>query len=96
MQNTNEGVLVLTLIEAKLTRDYKLLEKICPYVTLVFEGHKYKSKSLLYAGQTPKWQQPFAFEVTSQSDFLMLRVWDKDVIPNALVCFANINISDLT
>jgi len=45
---------------------------------MVFKGKRYKSKALLYAGATPKWNQPFAFEVTDKHDDLVLRIWDKD------------------
>lgn len=63
MQSLNEGVLELTLEEAKLTRDTEVMGKMSPYVTMVFKGKKYKSKTLDYAGKTPKWKQKFVFEV---------------------------------
>jgi len=47
-----------------------------PYVTMVFKGKKYKSKTMNYAGKIPKWNEKFTFEVTSADEELMLRVWD--------------------
>ena len=55
MQDLNEGILEMTLVEAKLTRDTEVMGQMSPYVTMVFKGKKYKSKTLNYAGKTPKW-----------------------------------------
>ena len=55
MLNLGEGILELTLEEAKLIRDTEVMGSMSPYVTMVFKGKKYKSKTLDYAGKTPKW-----------------------------------------
>lgn len=66
----------MTLVEAKLTRDTEVMGKMSPYVTMVFKGKKYKSKTMNYAGKTPKWNQKFTFEVTDGSEEVIIRVWD--------------------
>lgn len=91
----NEGVLEMTLAEAKLTRDTELMGSMSPYVTIVFKGKKYKSKTMNYAGKTPKWNQKFTFEVTSHDEEMMLRVWDQDLTTSDAVGFAKIKMSSL-
>merc|ERR1712046_38661 len=95
MQDLNEGVLEMTLVEAKLTRDTEVMGQMSPYVTMVFKGSKYKSKTLNYAGKTPKWNQKFTFEVTSADEDLMLRVWDQDMTTSDAVGFVKIKMSSL-
>ena len=65
MQSLDQGVLQLTLVEAKLTHDTEIMGSMSPYVTLVIDGKKYKSKVMNRAGKKPKWQQKFTFEVKS-------------------------------
>ena len=87
MQQLNEGVLELTLEEAKLTRDTEVMGSMSPYVTLVFKGKKYKSRTMNYAGKTPKWQQKFTFEINSADEEIMIRVWDQDLTTSDAVGF---------
>ena len=95
MLNLNEGILEMTLAEAKLTRDTEIMGSMSPYVTMVFKGKKYKSKTLDYAGKTPKWNQKFTFEVTSADEDLMLRVWDQDMTTSDAVGFVKLKMSSL-
>ena len=85
----------MTLQEAKLTRDTEVLGKMSPYVTMVFKGKKYKSKTMDSAGKTPKWSQKFVFEVSSADDELMLRVWDQDLTTSDAVGFCKLKMSSL-
>lgn len=66
-----------------------------PYVTMVFKGKKYKSKTLNSAGKTPRWNQKFVFEVTSVDEDLMLRVWDQDMTTSDAVGFVKLKMSSL-
>lgn len=85
----------MNLVEAKLTRDTEVMGSMSPYVTMVFKGKKYKSKTLDYAGKTPKWNQKFTFEVTSADEDLMLRVWDQDMTTSDAVGFVKLKMSSL-
>ena len=42
-------------MEAKLTHDTEIMGSMSPYVTLVIDGKKYKSKVMNRAGKKPKW-----------------------------------------
>lgn len=95
MQALNEGVLELTLEEAKLTRDTELMGKMSPYVTMVFKGKKYKSRTMSNAGKTPKWKQKFIFEVNSADEEIMVRVWDQDLTTSDAVGFVKLKMSSL-
>lgn len=85
----------MTLVEAKLTRDTEIMGSMSPYVTMVFKGKKYKSKTHDYGGKTPKWGQKFTFEVTSADEDLMVRVWDKDLTTSDAVGFVKLKMSSL-
>lgn len=69
--------------------------KMSPYVTIVYKGKKYKSKTLNYAGKTPKWNQKFTFQVSSADDEIMLRVWDQDLMSSDAVGFVKLKMSSL-
>ena len=57
------GIMKITLIEAKLTRDTEFFGKMSPYCTMVFRNKKFKTKVLDYAGKTPKWNETFTIEI---------------------------------
>jgi len=85
----------LNLVEAKLTRDTEVMGSMSPYVTMVFKGKKYKSKTKNSAGKIPKWNEKFTFEVSSADEELMLRVWDQDLTTSDAVGFVKIKMSSL-
>jgi Ca2+-dependent lipid-binding protein len=71
-----EGILTLTVAEAKLTRDTEFLGNMSPYITLVFKQQKLKTKIRYDGGKTPKWNEDFQLEVTDPAEEIVLRVWD--------------------
>ena len=85
----------MTLVEAKLTRDTEIMGKMSPYVTIVFKGKKYKSKTHDYGGKTPKWGQKFTFEVTDANEDMIIRVWDQDLTTSDAVGFVKVKMSSL-
>ena len=62
---------------------------------MVFKGKKYRSKTLDYAGKTPKWNEKFILDVTSADEDLMLRVWDQDLTSSDAVGFVKFKMSSL-
>lgn len=54
-----KGILTLTCVEAKLTHDTELLGSMSPYITLVYNGKKLKTKVHSNGGKTPKWGDRF-------------------------------------
>lgn len=53
------GILKLTCVEGKLTRDTELMGKMSPYVTIAFNGKKYKTKVHSSGGKSPVWGNVF-------------------------------------
>ena len=72
----NKGLLTLTLVEGKLTRDTEVMGKMSPYITIVFKKHKLKSKIHNYGGKKPVWGDEFVLDIESPTDEMVLRVWD--------------------
>ena len=66
-----------------------------PFVTFTLRKEKQVSKTLNYAGKEPKWNQKFVFDINSQDEDMMVRVWDKDLISNDAVGYASIRVSSL-
>jgi Ca2+-dependent lipid-binding protein len=89
------GILTLTIVEGKLTRDTEFLGKMSPYCTLQFKDNKMKTKIHYDGGKTPKFNQDFQLEVESPSDELILRVWDQDLTTSDAVGWAKIPMSAL-
>jgi len=89
------GILKLTCIDAKLTRDTEMLGSMSPYITIAFNGNKYKTKIHDNGGKEPVWGDEFTLEVTNYSEELIIRCWDKDLTTSDAVGFAKIKLSAL-
>ena len=89
------GVLKLTIVEGKLTHDTEMIGSMSPYCTLVFNGKKYKTKVIDGGGKTPKFGDTFTFEVSSSTEEIVLRVWDKDMTKSDAVGYCKIKCSAL-
>ena len=72
----NEGILTLTILEGKLTRDTESFGSMSPYCTIMFKDEKLKTKVHSYGGKKPVWGDEFSLQVESPSEELILRVWD--------------------
>ena len=82
-----EGLLKLTVVEGKLTRDTELMGKMSPYVTIAYNGQKFKTKIHHSGGKEPKFGDEFTLEVANGSEELILRVWDQDLTTSDAVGF---------
>ena len=89
------GILKLTCVDAKLSRDTEILGKMSPYLTIAFNGKKYKTKVHDSGGKTPVWNNTFTLEVTNPSEELILRCWDQDLTTSDAVGFVKIKLSSL-
>jgi Ca2+-dependent lipid-binding protein len=69
--------------------------KMSPYITVVFKGHKLKTKVHNYGGKNPVWGDEFVLEVGSPTEELVLRVWDQDLTTSDAVGFTKIKMSSL-
>ena len=54
-----EGILTVTMKEAKLTRETTYIGEMSPYLTLTFNGDKYKTEVSYGGGKTPKFGDEF-------------------------------------
>jgi Ca2+-dependent lipid-binding protein len=90
-----EGLLTLKFESAKLSRDTEAMGKMSPYITVVFKGHKLKTKVHNYGGKNPVWGDEFVLEVGSPTEELVLRVWDQDLTTSDAVGFTKIKMSSL-
>jgi Ca2+-dependent lipid-binding protein len=66
-----------------------------PYITLVFNGKKLKTKIHDRGGKTPKWGDKFQLEVESHTEEIFMRVWDQDLTTSDAVGFTKIKLSSL-
>lgn len=55
--NATTGRLRLEVVEAKLIRDTEFLGKMDPYCVIKMREQVFKTKTMLNAGKTPKWNQ---------------------------------------
>jgi len=93
--NLSEGILTLRPLEAKLTHDTEILGAMSPYITIMFNKQKFKTKVHASGGKTPKWSDEFVMEITDHSEEATLRVWDEDLTTSDHVGFCKIKMSSL-
>ena len=78
--------MVITLIEAKLTRDTEWLGKMDPYVIFKYREQEWKSTVCQDQGKTPKWvNQHWEIDVKYLGDDLRFTVYDEDVTKDDVV-----------
>ena len=89
------GLLSVTVVEAKLTRNTELMGNMSPYCTLTHKGKKLKTKVMDYAGKTPVWNDEFQFPVENINEEIFVRVWDQDMLSSDAVGFVKVKVSSL-
>jgi Ca2+-dependent lipid-binding protein len=79
MDNSLSKKLVLTVKNARLTRDTSVIGKMDPYVILNVNGKAYKTKVHNNGGKHPEWNERFEIEYTNDHDAIEVKVYDDDV-----------------
>jgi len=83
------GKLLVTVVEAKLTRDTEFFGKMDPKVTVSYpfatQTKSWSTKELVNAGKNPVWKESVSVDVKSLSGYLLMTVYDVDVFNNEQV-----------
>jgi hypothetical protein len=95
MQALGEGILTLKPVEGNLIRDTEVFGQMSPYITMSFNGKKYKSKVHDSGGKKPAWTDEFVIEVSDPSEEIIIRVWDQDLTTSDAVGFTKLKMSSL-
>lgn len=89
------GLLHINIVQGRLTRDVESFGKQDPYVKIVYQGIKYKTRVHENGGKQPVWHQAFDLQIGSTSDELSFEVKDNDTIGATLIGSATIKASSL-
>lgn len=90
------GRLIISLKEAKLTRNTEMFGKMDPYGVFTYQGAKRKSSVIDEAGKTPKWEnQDFEFEILDEMDQIEMDIMDEDVTVDDKVGSTFLNVGNL-
>ena len=89
------GIMKLTIVDGRLKRDTEIMGKMSPYVTLVFNGHKYKTKVHDSAGKSPVWGDQFTLEITNSTEEILMCCWDEDLTTSDKIGFTKMKVSSL-
>lgn len=89
------GVLALTAIEARLTRDTEAIGKMDPFVRITYGQQQFKTIVKDEAGKNPVWNETFQIDVRYIGDELKIEVIDEDVLTDDKVGEAKIKLYDL-
>jgi Ca2+-dependent lipid-binding protein len=92
---TTTGKLVVTVIEAQLTRDTEWFAKMDPFCRLKYRDQHFETGVCKKGGKTPKWNENFTFDVKYIGDDLYLEVCDRDMATVDLVASTNIKLAAL-
>ena len=89
------GKLVISPVQAQLTRDTDLLSTMDPYVVVVCGTQSFKSNVCKNGGKLPNWQESFTFTRTNE-DIINIQVWDNctmgknDMIGEGAIAFSKV------
>jgi len=90
-----KGRLVLSVIEAVLTRDTEFWGKMDPYVEIILNNQVKYTEVKRSAGKLPKWNQKFWLDVDNKYEKCKVAVYDKDPLKSDLIGETNINLTAL-
>jgi Ca2+-dependent lipid-binding protein len=89
------GKLILTISQAKLTRDTEVFGRMDPYVDLHYRGEEYRTKVAEDQGKHPIWNQTFELMVHSMEDEIRFTVKDSDIGKDDYIAGVFMKISQL-
>ena len=87
------GILLLTVVEARLDRDTELDGAMDPFVQIVNGKQMVRTQTQMDAGKTPKWGETLELDVGNIGDKVMIRVKDENVTDVDLVGETEIKLS---
>lgn len=91
--NQGGGKLTVNIIEARLTHNTEIINKMDPYVFVKHGGVSHKTSVRKRAGKHPVWDQAFTFDVASQMDEIEFFVMDKDTFTkDDVIGFVTLNV----
>ena len=79
-QFLSKGVLNLTVIDAKLTRSTTMMGNMSPFITIVHNKEKVKTKVADYQGMTPAFNNSFQLDIEKTNEIVTLRIWHQGVL----------------
>lgn len=103
MQFYGKGILHLTIVEAKLTRETEFFSSQDPYVEFLPPKlddqeenlEPIRSNTAQGGGKTPKWDYKTNFEVHDINQTILFNLYDEDIVSNDLIGFSAISVSSL-
>ena len=89
------GLLKLTIVEAKLTRDTEDFGQMDPFVCIAYREFRCRTKTMDGAGMTPVWNEEIEIDVKYIGDDIKLTVKDENVTDDDLIGETEIKVSAL-
>ena len=75
-KDVTNGVLKVSVVDARLDRDVEMIGKMDPYVVLEHGKSKFKTKTHDDGGKTPEWGESFDIEINDHKSMLEIKVQD--------------------
>ena len=73
------GTLIVSIIEAKLTRNTELLGKMDPFVIMQVRDYVIRTKVKNSAGKNPVWNETFCFRL-NEDEIIKFDIWDDEAL----------------
>ncbi|RIA90264.1 C2 domain-containing protein [Glomus cerebriforme] len=90
-----QGILKVTVVEARNLKDEDLIGKSDPYVKLILDKHNFQSTKPKNEDLNPTYNEYFIFNINGQKK-LEVQVWDKDTFgDDDLIGEDNIKLSEV-
>ena len=89
------GILSLTIIEARLDRDVEMFSKMDPYVIIHNRMQKIRTATQDEAGMEPVWNETVELDVKYIGDDIMIWVMDENVTDDSVIGEASVKLSSL-
>ena len=75
----------MKVLEARLTRDTELFDKMDPYCVLNYKGKKIQTRVHEGGGKTPKWNEEFTIMLEDNGGELQVIIMDSDMVTDDTV-----------
>ena len=95
VNTATSGILDITVIEARLTRDTETFGKMDPYCKITTRQQEFKTAVQNGAGLTPTWNETFEIDVKYVGDDCNIEVHDEDLGSDDMVGIYTFKLSSL-